>query len=88
MLIVAQVAADPTSTIPQIAQWLQAAGPFGLAAVLLIILRTLWTRLRERDARLDEMSNQFLSAVREQSAQQATTAAVLRQLCDSVGKKD
>ena len=85
-MLIAQVA-DP-NTIPQIAQWLQAAGPFGLAAVLLVILRTLWTRLRERDARLDEMSNQFLSAVREQSAQQATTAAVLRQLCDTIGKKD
>ena len=84
LTLIAQTVETPA--LPQIASWLQAAGPFGLAAILLIILKTLWSRLRERDERMDAMSSEFLIAIREQSAQQATTAEVLRTLCDTVGK--
>ena len=79
----AQVAGDPSS-ISNLASILQASGPYAMAAVLIVILWTLWGKLNQRDSESKEMATQFLTAVQEQSRVTAETSETLRAVRDGL----
>ena len=61
MLVMAQT--DPST----VAAALESAGPYAIAAVLLLGVVALWRKLGARDARLEELSEKILGAFQAQT---------------------
>lgn len=77
--LIAQAAApaDPAG-LSALVSVLQEAGPYAaLIAGFVIVVRVLWARLREREARLDKQAEDFLGVIRE-------VVPALKSLQDSV----